>query len=290
MAKTREIKNRIKSVRNTHKITKTMDMVAQSKSARLQTRLNKTMPYFQKLTALIHDLAQGGGMVHPMFERRENIKKVLVVCVTSNRGLCGGYNTHITAETMTRIRQLTAEGKEPVLYVIGKKGNNYFRFVKQPVAKSFLNVDEKVTFDDSERISRALVDAYTNHEVDMVEIIYTHYHSRSKQVPKHDVLLPVDVDTLLVCEKREKAPDYIIEPSVEQVLDRVVTLMLKTYFYKVLLDSFLSEQLMRGVAMKNATDSAEKMIKSFTMLYNRARQSQITKEILEILSGSESLK
>lgn len=292
MAKTREIRTRIKSVRNTHKITKTMDMVARSKSARLLLRVNRTVPYFQKICRLIHDLAESGGaMLHGLFAERKEIRKVLLFAVTSNRGLCGAYNARIVEATKKRMAELTAEGKEPILYVLGKRGNTAFRFIGMVPAKAFLSVDEKVTFDDSEAISRALMNAYLDHDVDMVEIIYTHFEGRSRQTVKRDILLPVQKDSLDTGEHdRGKKPDYIIEPSVEKVLESVVALMFKTYFYKILLESFISEQLMRGIAMKNATDSAEEMIKVLSMKYNRARQSQITGEILEILGGSESLK
>lgn len=300
MAASREIKNRIRSIGNTHKITKTMENVSQSKTMKLLGKVNRTHPYLQRLNLLIYNLIERDLekeevditkiINHPLY-REHTGKRVLILCITSNRGLCGGYNTHVVNYALERIEELKQDGREVTLYVLGKKGNAIFRYRKQP--RVYVEVSEHDNFENSEFISSGLMQLYLDNEVDEIEVISTHYFSKTSQAVGITTFLPFqidffDMDIGMENEESDFVYDYVMEPSKEAILNEVIPLTLKTRFYLLMIEAFLSEQIQRGMAMKTATDNADEMIKSLTMALNRARQTQITGEMIEIISGSIS--
>ncbi len=287
MATPREIKKRINSVRNTRKITRTMEMVATSKAKKMSNKANASKPYAEKISELASSLGSLAANVNiPLLRKPEVIKKVGLLVVTANRGLCGGYNGNVIRLARVRMHELKSQGIEVELYVVGKKGISFFKYIKESVVQSFTNLDDKSGYDVAVGYANIFKGLFISGKIDKVEAITTVYHSSANQKAEIVSILPIE------SPKGSKISSgmVIYEPSPEKILEALLPEVINMVFYKLSLEAVTSEQIARRVAMKSATDAASEMIKLLTRGYNRVRQAKITQEISEIVAGADSLK
>lgn len=294
MANQRDIKNRISSIKNTRKITSTMEMVSTAKMKKMQQRLEKSMPYDSKINQIIANLMTSGvsSSQNPLFREVSDPSRILILSITGNRGLCGSFNSNVIDNTVNFRDKLADEDKEVLNYVIGKKGINYFKFIKLPVYKSSANPEDKLTFEEAARISDELKELFLSGEIHEVYISYTKVYSATSQQPEIIKLLPISPEADLGKDpvKEATTTDYIFEPNAGRIFSYILPLYLKVKIFTCFLESAFSEQFARRVAMKNATDASDDMVKELTISYNRARQAKITNEIAEIVGGSAALE
>lgn len=311
MANSRDIKNRIKSVKNTTKITRTMELIATAKAQVCQSRTQRALPYFQALAEIAGQARKAGGeeTTHPLLEQRKDVKKVALLTVVGNRGLCGGYNGNVLRMARDHRQKLVDDGVEVQIIVSGKKGANWLKFQKIPydTGRVYTQFDDKPPFAEVEKVADELVRMFVKGEVDRVDVAYTHYLSAGRQVPVVETLLPISPEEKPAGHEagaksgpsldkpkgehpaEERQVDFIIEPDPKTILDTLFPMQVKLHLFRVYLEASTSEQIARRVAMKNATDNGVEVGKQLKMAYNRARQSQITNEILEVLGGAEAL-
>jgi F-type H+-transporting ATPase subunit gamma len=303
MAKTREIRKRIASVRNIHKITRTMERVAQSKAMKLTGRFEHARSFRADIGRLLPESlgvspgAQEGAerlARHPLAAVRAPMKRVLLFCVTSSRGLCGGYNARVIQFTLARMAALKEEGRETLLAVMGRKGLAYFRYHDHPVAMAMPDVEENMPFAHVDEIGRAVFDRFLAREFDAVEVIATRYRTKILQEVVAGPFLPFTIAAAGPDAPRQVptlGPDlkplYIVEPDRDRVIGLVVPLLLTVELFRTILEAMLCEQAQRSIAMRSASDNADSMTKRLTRTYNRVRQAQITSEMIEIIGGSE---
>jgi F-type H+-transporting ATPase subunit gamma len=300
--RTREIRKRIGSVRNIHKITHTMERVAQSKGMKLQGRYERAKSFRADLLRLVPEaLGAAPGTLqaaqelasHDLGAPRPAVKTALLFCVTSSRGLCGGYNAKVIQAARARSAELAREGIAVTLGVMGKKGLAYWRYHQQPVAVEVPDADENIPFVRVAEVARDLAARYARREVDAVEVIATRWRTKVQQEVRRDALLPLRAEALAGAPARgpETAPDgrplYLVEAGRPTVLAALLPLLVEAQVFCDVLEAMLCEQSQRSMAMRNASDNAESMTKQLTRTYNRARQAQITNEMIEIVSGSE---
>jgi len=301
MASGKILKKRIASVKNTSKITRTMEMVASAKSRRLMDRVHKAKPYSEKILAVMAGLGGIQGKEEsPLLEVRPE-KKIALVIITANRGLCGGYNSNVIKMARNKIKEYQSRSVAFDLFVVGKKGNAYFRFVKVPVARSIIDIDDKFEYAQAEELANFFIDAYTEKKYDRVEVLSTFYLSAANQRPGSMRLLPIsneparfdeNGEPLASREKfaiKERPANFIIEPGPAVIIARMLPLVVKVSLFKLFLEAIASEQIYRRIAMKAATDAAKQMIKLLTRTYNRIRQASITQELAEIVAGADAL-
>ena len=324
MAKARAIVKRRKAVRNIRKITKTMQMIATAKFQKSLKRAVGTKPYTMKVRELVRELAASVGNVeHPLLRKvtaETQTNRVALVVLTSNRGLAGAYNGSVLRKANAFLRQQVAAGKTVDLYVGGKKGNTFFNFQKRAITQR-LDVQDPPRFADSERVANDLQRRFTAGEIDSVHVAYMNFISTGVQKPDVMTLLPLagvteaaDAIAQQVAEKESQAQAGVLDtkrtgadatiaahvydtqtvydfsPAPRELLDELLPLTIRTAFFQTYLDAATSEHVARMVAMKSATDAADKMAKALSMQYNRARQSQITTELSEIMGGVEAMK
>jgi F-type H+-transporting ATPase subunit gamma len=287
----REIRKRISSVANTQKITSTMEMVATAKLRRAQGQVVGSGPYFDGLQRLMEELARHeiDLSLFPLFEKRE-VKRELVLLVTSNRGLCGGFNSNLIAMARKLLAADEAAGREIEFHVAGRKGIQAFNFAGVEMAGKYTDFPDRPTYDDAERVAEMLVDPFLAKEVDAVKIVYAHFESMGRQPPTTLTLLPVGADGMAGGEGDTSSSQVIFEPSEQEILAELLPLYVRNVVFRVLLESVASEQVARRQAMKRASDNAEEMVKTLTLQFNKARQAQITQELTEIMGGVEALK
>jgi len=296
MAKAKAILKRRKVVHNTRKITRTMELVSTAKYAQSFSRVEGATPYRQTLQDVMNDLARADIEVdHKLLRRREPARHVTLLVLTSNRGLCGGFNTHLSRRALEYAVQQRKSGAEVELHVVGKKGIGFFRFRGEDTRAGYTHFGDKPTYAEVEALANAFIDAYESERTDQVAVVYQRFHSAAVQRPAVDVLLPITADPAVDGETRPHpeasvgAGEYLYSPDAESLLTVLLPAYFKTTLYHVFLETVVGEHRARMVAMKNATDSAEDMIKTLTRRYNRARQTQITNEISEIMGGVEAL-
>ncbi|MGE5175953.1 MAG: ATP synthase F1 subunit gamma [Hyphomicrobiales bacterium] len=283
MATLRDIRRRIRSVRSTAQITKTMEMVSAAKLRRAQTAVESARPYATQLREVLANLAVASGdAAHPAFVRRE-VKRRVVVLITSDRGLCGAFNANLIRTAELRTRDLP-EATELVL--LGKKAVAYFRRRKIPIRLANAELGDAASWKYAEELSRDLVTRYVAGEFDEVELIYTHYKSALSRAIVQETYLPLGRESRAGAVKR----DYLFEPGPEAILERIVPYTLAMRLYMALAESAASEHGARMVAMGSATKNANEMIQNLTLHMNRTRQATITREIVEIVAGAEALK
>jgi F-type H+-transporting ATPase subunit gamma len=308
MAKLRDIKRRMKSVKNTAKITRTMELIATAKAKTSQDRIQRATPYFEALAEIAGQARKASGddvgPAHPLLTQRE-VKKVALLVVVGNRGLCGGYNTNVMRMARDHRARLIAEGKEVRIFASGKKSFAWMRFQKVPYEGGFTQFDDKPKFVDVEKVADTLIGLFQAGEVDRVDVVYTHYFSAGRQAPVVETMLPItSAAEAQLQSKGAKAAAaaapakadltkrqvvFTIEPDPRTILDAIFPLQARLHLFRVYLEAATSEQIARRIAMKNATDNAQDVGRLLRMQYNRGRQSQITKEILEVLGGAEAL-
>lgn len=287
MPTTREIQRRIRSVQNTAKITKAMELVAASKMRRAQERALAGRPYAERIIWVLADLAEtlsqmDPDTMHPLLRRRE-VRNVGIVHITPNRGLCGGLPTNVNRRTAA----LTLDIGVPVqLVAVGRKGRDFFRRSNVSIRAEFTELGDYPDYLDILPIARVMMDDYLSGEVDQVFLVYTFFINTVTQEPKVRQLLPIEPPE----EAATQAVDYIYEPSREAVLAELLPRYVEMEIYEAILEGIASEQSARMVAMRNASEAAEEMIEDLTLARNKARQEQITKELLDIVGGVEGLK
>lgn len=291
MPSLKDIKTRIQSVRSTQQTTKAMKMVSASKLRRAQDLIVQLRPYANKLQDLLHHLSGAGENPSPYSEVRE-VRQVLVVVITSNRGLCGAFNNSIIRIAQRLIdHQYEAFRREGHLRMIclGRKGFEYFVKRGYPVMGDNHDVFHRLSFEGVTEVTTRIMDGYLNGEWDRVEVVYNQFKNVATQIRKTDQFLPVSIHADQEDPNQPPGADYIFEPNQEAIIEELIPIILKTQFYRMVLDSNASEHGARMVAMDKATDNAEELIKDLRLQYNKARQASITKEILEIVGGAEAL-
>ncbi|MBE3089840.1 MAG: ATP synthase F1 subunit gamma [Actinobacteria bacterium] len=295
MEKSRDVRNRIKSVTGTRKITKAMEMIASSKIRKAQSRIFEARAFIEKIEEVITDIAFYSGLVSdPLLAPHKDEKIVLVVGLTADRGLCGGYNANIIRLLENNIEDWKSQGYEVKLDIIGTRGKNYFKYIGFPVSNIYENLSDYPKFLDAREISKDIISRYISGEVDKVLICYTTFKNAAEQIPSTRQILPIPMEEKIIRgEIKEIAPgkaqEFIFDPSPQEILDSLLPQYIYTTIYGVLLEATASETGARMTAMKSASDNAEDMIKDLVKLYHRARQQQITMEIAEIVSGAQAL-
>ena len=292
MANLKEVKGRIQSVTSTQQITKAMKMVAAAKLRRAQDRITQMRPYSQKLTKLIQNVSGGvdaENLNNPYSIQREE-NNVLLVVVSSDRGLCGGFNNNAFKFARNLIQEKYAsQEKNGSLYIlpIGKKSLDYFRKRGYNVDDQFATLMGQLTFDEVREAAEYVMDAFSSGVYDKVEIIYNEFKNVAVQQIKSERFLPIQMNEEE--EDTTSSTDYIFQPTKEFIFSEIIPKSLKIQFYRTLLESNASEQGARMTAMDQATDNAGELLKELRLTYNRTRQAAITKEILEIVGGAEAL-
>lgn len=285
MAKARDLKRRIRSVEKTRQITKTMEMVSTSKLKRAQDRVVAARPYAAALAEVLAELFDPGlSERFPLLRLAEAPRRVAVVFITSNRGLCGGFNANLIRLARQRLELLSAEGAEVELHGIGRKGIGYFRYVGRALASQRQDIGDRPTPQHAAEVAEPLMQRFAAGELDAVEIVFAKFNSPVSTPPTTLRILPIAPPAHRV------AGNYILRPSAEEIVGAILPLYLHNQIYRALVETAAAEQGARRTAMKNATDSAGEMIDWLRRTYNRARQAQITQEIAEIVGGSEALK
>jgi F-type H+-transporting ATPase subunit gamma len=284
LANIRTIRRRIRGVQNIAKITKAMEMIAASKMKRAQERGLAGRPYAEKIRQVIADLAalpETGGALHPLLQRRP-VANIVIVHITPDRGLCGGLNTNLNRLTANFILGQTV----PVtLITVGRKGLDFMRRYRRDILAEFTQLGDRPSLLDTLPISHIIIDGYSRSSVDLVYLAYAQFVSTMLQKPVLQQLLPVEPASIPMVQN----VDYIYEPGPDVVLDELLPRFVEMQVYHTILESVASEQSARMVAMRNATDNANEFIEDLTLLYYKARQESITKEILDIAGGAEAL-
>jgi len=288
MASGKEIRNKIKSVESTRKITKAMEMVAASKMRKAQDRMRAARPYGEKLRHVAGNLSHAlTDYSHPFLDDRETIKAVGLIAVTSDKGLCGGLNTNILRLSLGRMKEWDAQGKKLQVTAIGNKG---FSFMLRSGANVVSHV---VALGDTPRLEKLIgpakvqFDAYINGEIDVLYIAYTRFINTMKQEPVIEQLLPLSGD--LVGRNNHNNWDYIYEPEAKVAIDALLVRYVEAMLYQAVAENMASEQSARMVAMKSASDNAKDVIGELKLVYNKARQAAITKELSEIVGGAAAV-
>ena len=288
MAKGRELKGRIKSVENTRKITRTMEMVATSKMKRAQDRVVSARPYAHALTEVISSLYSPElAERFPLLRQVETPTRVALVVLTSNRGLAGGFNANLIKEARVRIAALEGTGAQVDVHVIGKKGLGYFKYVGRALASQRIDVTDKPTAENAAEIVDGLMNEYITGALDGVYVTYSKFNSVLSTPPTTEKVLPVTPPEMKEGEVRR---DYLLFPSAEKILTELLPSYVRNSVYRALVETVAGEQSARRTAMKNATDNAGDILNVLRRTYNRARQAQITQEIAEIVGGAAALQ
>ncbi|MDO5566808.1 MAG: ATP synthase F1 subunit gamma [Planctomycetia bacterium] len=294
MAKARALDKRRKSIKNIRKITRTMELVATAQFRRAMERAVSAESFTKRIVRLVSDLANTGMEVsHPLLVERKETKKAVLLVLTANRGMCGGYNSSILRMTQARIRELRPTLEELRLHVSGKRGISFLQYHGAKLEQTFTQFDDKPAFDEISAIADHYLEEYQQGKIDRLEVAYSKFISVSKQYPVIETLLPLGEMTTDADDGDDAgkhAVEYEFLPSPESLLEEIVPTAFKVKLFKCFLDAAVSEQIARRVAMKAATENAESMISNLTTTYNRARQSQITNEIIEVISGATALE
>jgi F-type H+-transporting ATPase subunit gamma len=288
-AKLRVVRRRIKSVQSTKKITRAMELIASSRIVKAQQRVEAARPYAIQLTRAMEDVARhAGALAHPLLEEREHPKKAGILVVTSDRGLAGSYNANVLKVAEGLRRQIVERGLEPVLYVIGKKGSGYYRFRGVPTRGSWQGFSEVPTYEKAQEIGLFLTKDFESGEIDELVCAYTDFRSAFTLRATSQRFLPIAPEEV-VGERGLVEAEYLFEPEPAAILDLLLPQYVVTKVYAALLESAASENAARRRAMKAATDNADELTKVLTRQANRARQDEITSEIMEIVGGAEAL-
>jgi len=291
MAKGRELKGRIRSVENTRKITRTMEMVATSKMKRAQDRVVAARPYANSLAEVIASLYSPElAERFRLLRQPSTVKKAAVLLLTSNRGLAGGFNANLIKEGRNLLARLDREGTETVLRIIGKKGLGYFRYVGRPIESSRIDFTDRPTAENAADLVNDLIGQFERGEIDAVYVVYAKFVSALSTPPTTVKVLPVTPPEAKSDGKTGLRHDYLLFPSAEAILEQLLPLYVRNSVYRALVETAAAEQGARRTAMKNATDNAGDILNVLRRTYNRARQAQITQEIAEIVGGSAALE
>ncbi len=302
MANIRLLDKRRKSIKNIRKITRTMELIATARFKKAMDRASAASDYTNLITAIVQDLAKSGTEVsHPLLQSRETVKAAEMLLLTSNRGLCGGYNGSVLRLALQRRNEIAETIGSSPMSVSGKRGISALKFRGIPLEKTFTQFDDAPAFDEVAKIADDLMERFITGKIDRVDVVYTKFLTVSRQVAVVETLLPIS--NLAIDSKKTKASavsdvapgasklkdDYEFLPSAESILEEVVPAAFRARVFKCFLDAAVSEQIARMIAMKSATENAGDIIKQLSRTFNRARQSKITQEIMEIIGGVEAL-
>jgi F-type H+-transporting ATPase subunit gamma len=320
-ASLRALRRRIRSTQSTKKIFSAQELIAGARIVRAQARVEASKPYAREITRVLSALASSASLDHPLLTERQNPQRAAVLVITSDRGFAGSYNVNVLRRTEELLSLLRKEGKEPVLYVVGRKGETYYSFRNREMADTFTGFSEQPNYTDAQAVGEELIAAFTAGEddvddegtesragadgilgVDELHIVYTEFRSLLSQVPVAKRMAPLEVEEVeefdYEREDREHGQagndsgvptSYEFEPSAEGLLDALLPKYITTRIYAAMLEAAASESASRRRAMKSASDNAEELAKNLSRQANQARQAEITQEISEIVGGSEAL-
>jgi F-type H+-transporting ATPase subunit gamma len=312
-ASLRALRRRIRSTQSTKKIFSAQELIAGARIVRAQARVEASKPYAREITRVLSALASSASLEHPLLTERQDARRAAVLVVTSDRGFAGSYNVNVLRRTEELLSLLRQEGKEPVLYVVGRKGETYYSFRDRPMEQTFTGFSEQPGYADAQGVGGALIEAFTagegDHEgradagrgVDELHIVYTEFRSLLAQVPVAKRMAPLEVEEVeefdYEREDREAGrtgdsgvpTSYEFEPSAEALLDALLPKYVTTRIYAAMLEAAASESASRRRAMKSASDNAEELAKNLSRQANQARQAEITQEISEIVGGADAL-
>ncbi len=297
MANPQQLRGRIRSVENTRQITRTMEMVSTSKLKRAQDRVVATRPYAQALSDVIGDLYSPElAERFPLLRQpSDGAKRVALVLITSNRGLCGGFNSNLIKLARARIEELEQQDVSVRLHLIGKKGIGYFKYIGQEIASARQDIGDKPTVEHAADVVQPLVEAFEREELDAVEVIFANFRSAMSTPPVNQRILPVEAPGARVNKSKSaraagpvRVPNYILKPSAAEIVSSVLPMYVRNSMYRALVETAAAEHGARRTAMKSATDNAGDMIDSLRRVLNRARQAKITQEIAEIVGGADA--
>ncbi|RPJ48875.1 MAG: F0F1 ATP synthase subunit gamma [Betaproteobacteria bacterium] len=287
MAGSKEIRNKIKSVQNTRKITKAMEMVAASKMRQAQERMRATRPYVEKIRNIAANISNANPEYrHSFLVARDSVKRVGIIVVTTDKGLCGGLNTNALRLALNKIKELEAQGEEIEVCTIGTRGLGFMQRLGAKIVSQVTGLGDKPNLDQVIGAVKIMLDGYTEDRFDRLLIIYTKFINTLKQEPVIEQVLPLAGDAL---GTPAGAWDYIYEPDAKSVLDQVLTRYIEALIYQAIVENMGSEQSARMVAMKAATDNAGSVIDELTLIYNKTRQAAITTELTEIVAGAAAV-
>jgi F-type H+-transporting ATPase subunit gamma len=303
VASTQDLKRRVRSISNTRKLTRAMELVASARLRRAQMRIESMRPYADRMAELIAGTAKAAGAVNmPLLERRETVQTVGIVPVVGDRGLAGAFTAQVLRRSFALMREAQAGGKEVQFFTVGKKAASTIRFRRLPLAQSWTGFSDRPSYADAQAIAHAVADAYVNGEVDQVVVVYNAFVSPLVQRVTVAELLPVPAEALGRAEDgapAEPAPavdheagmplDFFFEPEPRQILERLLPVYVETQLYRALLESAASFFGAQMTAMRNASKAAGELIDALTLAMNRARQAEITQEILEVVAGADAL-
>lgn len=282
MANLKEIRNRINSISSTMQITSAMKMVSAAKSKKAQEAIHAMKPYANTLGNLLKSLKSAFGTTNPFLPHEKEEKRILVVAITSDRGLCGAFNSTVVKHTLSLLEKY--EGKEVEILTIGKKGNDILKKTGK-VSRYCEGFFDRMDFQKVANLAQELMDAYTKGTYDRIILVYNSFKNVATQILTEEVFLPLQLTT----EEEQEESDFIYEPSAEAIIEGLIPKHLKLQLYKGLRDSLAAEHGARMTAMHKATDNASTLRDELTLTYNKARQTAITNEILEIVSGANAL-
>ena len=310
----RALRRRIRSTQSTKKIFSAQELIAGARIVRAQNRVEASKPYAREITRVLSALASSASLDHPLLTEREKPGRVAVLVITSDRGFAGSYNVNVLRRTEELLGLLRNEGKDPQLYVVGRKGETYYRFRDREMVDTWTGFSEQPGYQNAQEVGRALIEAFTAGEdddetgagadgilgVDELHIVYTEFRSLLSQVPVAKRMAPLEVeeveefrderDEQLEAERTSEVPtSYEFEPSAEALLDALLPKYITTRIYAAMLEAAASESASRRRAMKSASDNAEELAKNLSRQANQARQAEITQEISEIVSGADAL-
>ena len=287
MAGGREIKTKIKSVQNTRKVTRALEMVSASKIRKAQERMRTSRPYAQAMKQVIGHLAQANtDYQHPFLVQRDQVKRVGYIVISSDRGLAGGLNNNLFRKLLGDVRQFNEQGVEVDMVTVGQKAQAFFRRIKVNMVGSVSHLGDIPHLDDLVGVIKVMLDAYTEGKVDRVFVVYNHFVNTMSQKATFDQLLPLPAAD---AGGPNHDWDYIYEPDAGTVLEHVLTRYVESLVYQAVLENVASEHAARMVAMKSASDNATKLIGTLNLVYNKARQAAITQEISEIVGGAAAV-
>jgi F-type H+-transporting ATPase subunit gamma len=294
VASTQDLKRRLRSISNTRKLTRAMELVASARLRRAQQRIEAMRPYADRMGELMAGTAKAAGAVPlPLLQRREAVKTVAIVPITGDRGMAGAFNAQILRRALALMRELQSNGHEVRFYSSGKKAASTLRFRRLPLSQAWTGFSDRPAYGDAQAIAHAIAEAYENEEVDRVVLVYNAFVSALVQRVTVSEVLPIPLEALnpTADEPSELSHtlDFFYEPEPREILARLLPVYVETELYRALLESAASEQGARMTAMRNASKSAGELIDNLTLAMNRARQAEITQEILEVVAGADAL-
>jgi F-type H+-transporting ATPase subunit gamma len=289
MANRRLLVKRLKAVRNIRKITRTMELIATSRFKKAMDRATEAAEYTRKISEIVGDLGQASlKFSHPLLQRHSEEKRSILLVLTANRGLCGGYNASVLRQTLAHVRQLSEKGVEVSLEVSGKRGIKFLNFQKVTMDQTFTHFEDKTSFLEVETLASRYADLYIAGRIDRLDVAYTRFESSARQFATIETVLPLS-SLSSGGPAAASGIDYDFLPSATEILEEIVPAAFRAKLFKCFLDAIVSEQIARMVAMKGATENADEMAGNLKQQYNRARQAGITSELAEIIGGAAAL-